>query len=123
MRINTRNVRLRNIFFCIAMLLMPAVSHAAAGWTGKATVTSIYSLDKEKVLLSLSSFPNPGNCQVNSSGDVIINSQTHPAWFSMALTAYTTGAPVNLYIVNSCTTVWANTSFANVGHFRLVKPN
>jgi len=91
---------------------------AAAGWSGKATITGIYALDSDRVLIKISSFTNPSGCDINSSGDVIINSKTHQNWFAMALSAYAASKPVDFY-VNGCTPVWANTSLANVRHMRL----
>ena len=91
---------------------------ATSGWSGKATITGIYALDDERVLLKLSSFINRGECDINSSGDVIINSITHKNWFAMALSAYAASKPVDFY-VTGCTVVWANTSYAKVGHMRL----
>jgi hypothetical protein len=91
---------------------------AAAGWSGKATITGVYALDDELVLLKLSSFNNTVGCDINSSGHVIINSNTHKNWFAMALSAYAASKPVDFY-VTGCTPVWANTSFAKVGHMRL----
>ena len=92
---------------------------AAAGWSGKSTITGIYALDGEKVLIKLSSFTNSAGCDINSSGDVIINSSTHKNWFAMALSAYAASKPVDFYVNGKCTRVWANTSYANVGHMRL----
>ena len=90
-----------------------------AGWSGVSTITGIYAIDAERVLIKLSNFANPGNCAVNNSGDVIINSVTHRNWFAMALSAYTASKPVDFYLSSSCTPLWSGTSFANVGHMRL----
>ncbi|BCL72178.1 hypothetical protein VINI7043_26615 [Vibrio nigripulchritudo ATCC 27043] len=110
---------MKRVFIIVFGLLFSLNSFAAAGWSGKATITGIYALDGDKVLIKLSSFNNPGGCAVNSSGDVMINSTTHKNWFSMALSAYAASKPVDFYVVDSCTKVWANTSYANVGHMRL----
>lgn len=100
-------------------LLISFNTLAGAGWSGTATITGIYALDEDRVLIKLSSFSNPASCAVNSSGDVIINSSTHKNWFSMALAAYAASKPVEFYVRHTCSIVWANTSFANVGHMRL----
>ena len=91
----------------------------ATGWSGKSTITGIYALDGESVLIKLSSFTNPAGCDINSSGDIIINSNTHKNWFAMALSAYAAAKPVDFYTNGTCTPIWANTSYANVGHMRL----
>jgi hypothetical protein len=106
----------------VTILLVVIVSFetlAAAGWSGKSTITGIYALDDEKVLIKLANFNNPGGCDINSSGDVIINSKTHKNWFAMALSAYAASKPVEFYVTANCTPYWANTSFAQVGHMRL----
>lgn len=92
---------------------------AAAGWSGISTITSIYAIDDERVLIKLSSFTNHGECDTNGNGDVIINSITHKNWFAMVLSAYAASKPVEFYVADSCTPIWVNTSYANVGHMRL----
>ena len=110
---------MKRLFFIFFGLFFSLNCFAGAGWSGEAKITGIYALDENRVLIKLSRFNNPGGCAVNASGDVIINSTTHKNWFSMALSAYAASKPVNLYVIDSCTKVWANTSYAKVGHFRL----
>jgi hypothetical protein len=109
-------------FFIFILLTLPFSQNvwANAGWSGKATITGLYALDNNKVLRKLSNFTNPAQCSVNSSGDFIINSSTHANWFSMLLIAYSASRTINVYTNGNCETVWANTSYAQVGHVRLL---
>ncbi|TQV80305.1 hypothetical protein FLL46_26400 [Aliikangiella coralliicola] len=93
---------------------------AASDWTGEVTVKSIYTLNETRALIELSSFNNPGNCKVNSSGHIILDPSTHKTWFSMFLTAYAAKKPLNVYVAEACTEVWPGTSYGNIGHVRLL---
>ena len=110
---------MKKIAIVVLGIVMTFNVSAGAGWSGKTTITGIYALDGERVLIKLSSFSNPGDCATNDNGDVIINSNTHKNWFAMALSAYAASKPVDFYVGASCTDIWAGTSYASVGHMRL----
>lgn len=110
---------MKKLIFAFIGFTLSFTTFAGAGWGGKATITGIYALDDERVLIKLSHFANPGNCAISSNGDVIINSVTHKNWFSMALSAYAASKPVDFYTNGACTAIWANTSYTKVGHMRL----
>ncbi|TQV86266.1 hypothetical protein FKG94_01570 [Exilibacterium tricleocarpae] len=107
-----------NILTLLVALVL-STSAYSSGWSGVSTVERIYALDNHRVLIKLSDFANPDNCSTDSNGDVIINSETHSNWFSMLLAAYMSGKTVDIYVASTCTTIWADTSYADVGHVRL----
>lgn len=104
------------LFFIVAQ----NYSYAVAGWSGLATVKGIYTLDENRALIKLSNFTNPHGCKINESGDVIVNPTTQKTWFSVLLTAYMGKKTVNIYVNSACTEVWAETSYATIGHVRLL---
>ena len=104
----------------IFVLSYSANSYSEAGWSGEATVVGIYSVDENRSLIKLSNFANPHNCSIISGGDVIVNPTTQKSAFSMFLSAYMSGKPVNVYVKANCTTIWPNTSFADLHHVRLL---
>jgi len=106
-------------FAVISLLLFSTVAFCA-GWSGKATVEEMYALSETHVIFKLSSFSNPDNCQVNSAGHVILNPTTQKTWLTMLLTAYAAQKTVNIYVRSSCTPIWANTSYADIHHVKLL---
>ncbi len=104
----------------ILVLLSFANSSLSAGWSGNATVTGIYVLNENRVLIKLSSFSNPDNCQTNEQGDVVLNPTTQKAWFTVLLSAYMAKKTVDIYVTSNCTPIWGNTSYADIGHVRLL---
>jgi len=115
----------RKIFSSTALLLgilslfSSRVAIAAPGWSGDVRVTGIYTLDEGRAIVKLSSFPNPNGCLTNADGDLFLNPTAQKTWFTMLLTAYTAKQTVNIYVFPSCTSVWAGTSYADIGHVRL----
>ncbi|MEC4729040.1 hypothetical protein HWQ46_26360 [Shewanella sp. D64] len=101
-------------------IVFPLLANATAGWSGRAEVTGIYTLNESTTLIKLSTFSNPNDCQINSGGDVRINPSVDKNWMNMFLAAYMSGKPVNVYVSAACTGVWAGTSYATVGHVRLL---
>jgi hypothetical protein len=87
-----------------------------AGWSGEATITSIYALHDDAVLIKLSSFKNPGGCSTNSSGHIMVSPNSEKTWFTLLLSAYMAGKTVDIYVTSDCTPYWANTGFAEIGH-------
>ncbi|MBW8184281.1 hypothetical protein K0625_11395 [Shewanella sp. NR704-98] len=113
-------LRVVMITIAVTCTLFPFLVNAAAGWSGRAEVTGIYTLNESTALIKLSTFSNPNSCQINSSGDVRINPSVDKNWMSMFLAAYMSGKPVDVYVTAACTGVWAGTSFTTVGHVRLL---
>ncbi|WP_435276379.1 hypothetical protein ACMAZF_05115 [Psychrobium sp. nBUS_13] len=72
---------------------------SAAGWSGKSNITGIYVLNESTALIKLQRFSNPHNCNVNSSGDVILNPLTQKTWFTVFLSAYMAGKEVDVYAI------------------------
>lgn len=111
----------RQLIYIPFMTLIGSSAYADSGWSGEATVTGIYSLNENVALIKLSKFSNPHNCSTNSSGDVLTNPSEHKTWFTVLLSAYMAGKPVNVYVTASCsTTHWDGPSFGMVGHVRLL---
>lgn len=48
------------------VMLTSFYTSAAAGWSGKSKVKSMYVLNETTALIKLESFQNPHNCKVNS---------------------------------------------------------
>lgn len=105
-------------FAAFCLVALAGNSHAGAGWSGDATVTGIYTLSETMAIVKLSSFTNPDNCLTDEAGDVFINPTTQKTWFAVLLSAYMASKRVNLYVAG-CRPIWANTSYAEVGHVRL----
>jgi hypothetical protein len=113
-------LRVVMMVMAVIAMLLPLLANGAAGWSGSAEVTGIYTLNESTALIKLSTFSNPNNCLINSGGDVRINPSVDKNWMSMFLAAYMSGKPVNVYVSAACTGVWTGTSFATVGHVRLL---
>lgn len=115
---------MRNLIKTVFLILMlsSAKSFAAsAGWSGKADVTGIYVLNENIALIKLSTFTNPGECAVDSNGDVILNPTTQKVWFTALLSAYMSGKTVNIYVGSGCKqTHWPSPSYGTIGHVRLL---
>ncbi|TQV74248.1 hypothetical protein FKG94_16730 [Exilibacterium tricleocarpae] len=112
---------IRKIGFLLAITTSLVTYQAsAAGWSGEATIEGIYAVNDTTVIITLSSFTNPDNCQVNENGHVILNPATNKTWFSLLLAAYAAKKTVNIFVASTCTTVWENTSYADVAHVRLL---
>lgn len=111
---------MKKIIFLLLCSFISTNACAAAGWSGVTKVESIYTLSEGTALIKLSSFNNPNNCAVNSSGDIRINPTTQKTWFAVLLAAYMGDKPVNIYVTAACTEVWSGTSYASVGHVRLL---
>ncbi|EGU57980.1 hypothetical protein VINI7043_12471 [Vibrio nigripulchritudo ATCC 27043] len=93
---------------------------SAAGWSGTSKINGIYVLNETTALIKLQSFSNPHNCNIDSNGDVILNPVTQKTWFTVFLSAYMAGKPVNVYVVPSCgKTHWVGPSYGNIGHVRM----
>lgn len=110
------------VLFCTATAVTSTNALAEQGWSGKASITKIFAVDNNRILLKLSDFENPGNCAVSHHGDVYLETDSHPNWYTMALAAYMGGKTVNLYLHDVCLPIWEGTSFAKIGHFTLVNP-
>ncbi|AGU96128.1 hypothetical protein [Vibrio campbellii] len=95
-------------------------SFAAPGWSGKSKISSIYALNETQALVKLASFRNPHNCEVNSSGDIILNPLTNKTWFTILLSAHMAGKEVDIWVNASCDkTHWVGPTFATIGHVRI----
>ncbi|WP_255984109.1 hypothetical protein [Vibrio campbellii] len=95
-------------------------SFAAPGWSGKSKISSIYVLNETQALIKLASFRNPHNCEVNSSGDIILNPLTNKTWFTILLSAHMAGKEVDVYVNANCgKTHWVGPTFATIGHVRI----
>ena len=95
-------------------------SYAAAGWSGKATITSIYAMNENAAIVKLSNFSNPHGCKVNPSGDIFLNPSAQKTWFNLLLSAYMAGKSVDIYVTANCIPYWAGTDFAEIGHVRVI---
>jgi len=102
--------------FCFLFVVNPV---HAAGWSGDATVTGIYTLHENSAIVKLSTFSYPHNCLTNNDGDVFINPTTQKTWFTVLLSAYMANKTVSIYVTDNCIPIWAETSYAEVGHVRL----
>jgi hypothetical protein len=109
-----------NLLLMVALIITTFQCHAGAGWSGKATVSSIYAMNENAAIVKLSNFSNPQGCNIQASGDVFINPTTQKTWFTLLLSAYMAGKSVDIYVTASCQSYWANTDFAVIGHVRLL---
>lgn len=55
-------VQVRYFLFCV-LFVFGSVSHAADGWSGKDTVSSIRSYSTGNILIQMPNAANPGGCQ------------------------------------------------------------
>lgn len=109
---------IKPILAIVVLINLTGKSFAGAGWSGSATITSIYSLNENIALIKLSNFTNPHGCSVDSQGDIVINPTTQKVWFTMLYSAYMANKNVNIYVTPNCTAQWAST-YASAGHVRL----
>lgn len=103
-----------------ALLITTSANSYATGWSGEATVVQIYLLYPTQALIKLSNFNNPTNCLVNSEGHLFFNPTTHKEFLSLFMTAYAAKTKVNIYVTDQCVPLWAGTSYAEVGHVKLI---
>ncbi len=100
--------------------LVSASSYAEAGWSGKATITSIYAMNENAAIVKLSNFSNPHACKTQDGGDIFINPNTQKTWFTLLLSAYMAGKSVDIWVTANCIPYWAGTDFAEIGHVRVI---
>lgn len=116
----TWKIRFVKTMTTLLMLALTSNVHAA-GWSGQAKITSIFSLGEDSVLIKLSGYTNPTSCQVDSAGDVWIDPTVNETWFAMLLAAHLAGKEVDLFIAGTCKTLhFAGVSYGQVAHVRLI---
>ncbi|OZY86768.1 hypothetical protein CBP51_07085 [Cellvibrio mixtus] len=103
----------------IISLLIASNYSNAGGWSGIATVDEIYALNPTQVIVKLSTFSNPHACLVNADGQVIFNPSTNKEFLSIFLAAQASGRKVNVFVGDTCTPVWNNTSYADIIHVKI----
>lgn len=57
------------VIFGNSIFIMSNHAYCAPGWSGQATITGMFAISDEKVLLKLSNFTNSANCSVDANAD------------------------------------------------------
>ncbi|MBQ4890688.1 hypothetical protein J8L86_12580 [Shewanella sp. MMG014] len=111
---------MKKLFF-IGLMLMSSNGFAASGWSGAATIESMYLVNEDQIVIKLSSFNNVTGCSFSPDGQVMVRPSSQKVSYSMILSAFMAGKKVNFYLFGECqTTHWADVSFASFGHLKVL---